>query len=147
MELKALGFKSHVNENALKFISEVTEWVQGHSKILGALLVGSYAHNKARLDSDIDIMVFVTDIAPWLQNSEEWLKVFGKVEDWGVVKTLRAFYEEGVEVEFNFTTLDWATIDPIEPNTFRVISDGAKVLYDPLGILTNLLSVVSSGFS
>lgn len=141
--------KPHFNEKALKFISEVAEWAQGHAKILGALLVGSYAHGKARLDSDIDIMLFVSDIGPWLQNSEEWLKLFDKVnnvrlEDWGAVKTLRAFYENGVEVEFNFTTLDWASIDPIEPNTFRVISDGAKVLYDPQGILTNLLTAVSS---
>ncbi|MBC7427133.1 MAG: nucleotidyltransferase domain-containing protein [Bacteriovorax sp.] len=38
----------------------------------GVLLVGSYAQNKANLNSDIDIMLFVSNIEFWISN-QDWL--------------------------------------------------------------------------
>lgn len=136
------------NHFALKLITEIVQWAKKQSDISGVLLVGSYAQNKARPDSDIDIMFFVSQIEFWLKD-QEWLSLFGEVvsvkhEDWGAVKTLRTFYKEGLEVEFNITTPAWASIGPIEPNTYRVISDGSQVLYDPQGNLANLIRAVSS---
>ncbi|MBC7538562.1 MAG: aminoglycoside 6-adenylyltransferase [Bacteriovorax sp.] len=134
------------NDSALKLIDEIVKWAQEQSDISGVLLVGSYAQNNAKPDSDIDIMFFVSHIELLLKD-QKWLNVFGAVvsakhEDWGAVKTLRTFYEGGLEVEFNITTPAWATIDPIGPNTFRVISDGSQVLYDSEGSLAILLRAV-----
>jgi predicted nucleotidyltransferase len=135
-------------ESSLKLIDEIVQWAQAYDDICGVLLVGSYAQNKTTFNSDIDIMLFVSNVEFWT-NTQDWLAIFGKIksvkfEDWGVVKTLRTFYEEDHEVEFNITTPTWASIDPIEANTFRVISDGSKILHDPRGILANLVSAVSS---
>jgi predicted nucleotidyltransferase len=135
-------------DSTLNLIDEIVKWAQSHEDIFGVLLVGSYAQNKATLNSDIDLMFFVSSIDAWITN-QDWLASFGKIkkvklEDWGVVKTLRTFYDGDHEIEFNITTPAWASITPIEANTFRVISDGSKILHDPRGILANLVSAVSS---
>ncbi|WP_198285922.1 hypothetical protein [Saccharomonospora marina] len=33
----------------------------------------------------------------------------------------------------------WASVDPIDPGTRRVVTDGARVLYDPVKMLDVLL--------
>ena len=134
--------------DAHNFIKKISKWVPEQSDILGVLLVGSYAHNIVKPNSDVDIMLFVSNTACRLQD-KEWLKIFGKpvyvkLEDWGAVKTLRTFYEDELEVEFNMATPSWAYTDPIDQNTFRVISDGAQILYDPSGFLAKLIRIVSS---
>ena len=43
--------------------------------------------------------------------------------------------DDGLEVEFGFAPLSWATRDPPDPGTARVISGGCRVLYDPDAML------------
>lgn len=59
---------------------------------------------------------------------------FGRVsnvskEDWGLVTSLRTWYEDFIKVEFSITTPKWLE-KPLDPGTLRVLSNGYQVLID-----------------
>jgi predicted nucleotidyltransferase len=139
------------DEKIVIFIKLVTEWVSNHGSFNGLLLVGSHAHGAPRPDSDIDLVLLTDDDSKWIED-HRWAEKFGKVksttsENWGVVRTVRVFFAQGSEVEFNFAPLSWSSVDPIDPGTFRVISDGAKILYDPNAALKQLIDAVKADHS
>ena len=132
---------------ANELIRRIESWVATQPAISGALLVGSYAHGTSCPDSDIDICLFTSRVDSFLQD-REWLKAFGRlekveVEDWGAVKTLRTYFSDNCEVEFNFAEMTWASLNPIDPGTLQVVADGAQILYDPTGNLAELLKAVA----
>jgi hypothetical protein len=45
----------------------------------------------------------------------------------------------GLEVEINIGSPDWSNINPVDPGTHRVVTDGARLLHDPSGALADLL--------
>lgn len=128
------------------FLSHVTDWATAANGIAGVLLVGSFARGTAHAESDVDLVImganpddYLTDIA--------WLHLFGEVtrlehEDWGLVQSLRVFYQDGLEVEFGLTAPIWAEIDPLDEGTRRVVADGAWILVDKDSRLAALLSAV-----
>ena len=59
--------------------------------------------------------------------------------EYGVVRALRVFYEDGLEVEFGLNPLQWASV-PLDAGTRRVISDGMCILFDPVGLLRDAQS-------
>lgn len=63
-------------------------------------------------------------------------------EDWGGVKTQRAFFRDGLEAELNFATPSWANTNPLDKGTLRVVMGGAKILFDRAGMLELLLQAV-----
>ncbi len=124
------------------FLKIIAEWAERDSNILGVLLVGSHAHGTEKPDSDIDLILLTHDYSSFISD-QTWTEKLGKVvgrkdEDWGEVKAVRTFYLDGLEVEFNFALVSWATARPIDPGTYRVVSDGSKIIYDPLGIFQAL---------
>lgn len=123
-------------------IKDFSGWALTEDNILAVGLVGSYASGKAREDSDIDLMIIVSDQQKYLKD-EHWITRFGpveKIEDesWGRLKTKRVFYKNGPEVEFNFDTEEW--VNPQDSGTRRVVTDGMKILVDKSGILQELLN-------
>src|SRR5580658_4494102 len=96
-----------------EFISAFTRWAGKQNSILGAALVGSVARRTARPDSDIDL-ILIADVHRKFLEWNDWIDEFGKpsrsaVEDYGLVQSIRAFYEDGLEVEFGITTREWLT--------------------------------------
>jgi hypothetical protein len=59
-------------------------------------------------------------------------------ENYGNVISVRVRYQDGVEVEFGFTTVQWADV-PVDPGTRDVISGGMRVLVERGLILSRLL--------
>lgn len=107
--------------------------------------MGSHARHAATEESDIDLVILTVDVAKYLQ-SQEWLSLFGKVEEsrvenWGRLTSIRAFYEDAYEIEYGFSAPNWADV-PIDSGTRRVVSDGMKILYDPTGVLEALQKAV-----
>ncbi len=132
--------------NTQQFIAEFTRWAEVQDEILGVLLVGSYARNSAKPDSDIDLVIITNKPEIYL-NDDRWIKNFGVVkeirdEDYKLVQARRVFYENGLEVEYGITTKEWAKTDPIDEGTERVIKDGAKILADKSAILNKLVNKV-----
>lgn len=122
-----------------KFIETFAKWANQQSSISGALLVGSQARGTAREDSDVDLVLIVSNPSEYLQ-SDDWIKAFGESsdirhEDFGLVQSRRAFFGDGIEVEFGITTLKWLKTDPIDAGTKRVMSDGYRVLDDKAGLI------------
>ena len=128
-------------------LKEVRKWAESRPEILGVALVGSYARNEARADSDVDL-VLLASIPQEFINQTEWTKNFGvvkscTVEDWGLVTSLRVFYEGGPEVEYGLTSSEWAS-EPVDEGTSRVISDGMQILLDKTGLLDRALREVTN---
>ena len=120
------------------FLNDLSAWAESRSDVLGLAIVGSHARGSARLDSDVDLVVLCETPAA-LANRKDWVARFGEVrqavpEEYGVVRAVRVVYEDGLEVEFCLSSLEWANI-PLDAGTKRVISDGMRILYDPGDLL------------
>jgi len=120
------------------FLADAKSWARECSGIVALALVGSYARNEARPDSDIDLVVLCTNPAGFHQDTA-WISRFGKVqqmgaEDYGKTQSLRVFYVNGLEVEFGIADPTWVSI-PLDEGTKRVLTDGVQILHDPQGLL------------
>lgn len=129
-------------QRADDFIQQVKQWATMQADIIGVLLIGSYARGNAREDSDIDFCIVTKEIDKYLAE-RKWIKGFGEpvlveCETWGIVKTVRVYFNDG-EIEFNFAPPSWAAIDPVDLGTSRVVTDGARILYDSSSELARLL--------
>jgi hypothetical protein len=107
--------------------------------------VGSYARGTATETSDVDLVV-LTDCPERYTEDPSWADQFGAIEgmqreEWGVVTSLRVWYEGGPEVEYGFTTPEWAA-QPVDAGTRRVVTDGCRILFDPESVLRTLLDVL-----
>ena len=128
-----------------RLLDKITDWAK-NNRVTGLALIGSYARDEARADSDIDLILLTPDPQAYIRHSD-WIKSFGRVksyqvEDWGLVTSLRAFYEDGLEVEFGLASPEWAKI-PLDPGTSEVISGGMQILFDREGLLDRALSDVT----
>lgn len=129
-----------------RLLTDINTWLADQTSIVAVLLVGSQARGEARPDSDVDLVLLCQNPALYIHD-EAWLHDFGTVEsiateDWGVVKSKRVFYETGLEVEFGIAPPLWAAVDPIDAGTRDVVLGGAKIIYDPQGLLADLLAAL-----
>ncbi|HYV33827.1 MAG TPA: aminoglycoside 6-adenylyltransferase [Candidatus Limnocylindria bacterium] len=125
-----------------EFISDFANWTKGQTDVLGAFLVGSYARNSEKDGSDIDFVIITSNTQSLLDN-QDWVNQFGTVakiqkENYGLVQSLRVFYQDGIEAEFGITTPEWIKL-PIDPGTQKVLLDGYKILFEKDNLLFNLI--------
>jgi len=123
------------------FIAEVKRWAAPRADVRAIALVGSHARGNARPDSDIDLVLLCVEPARYLEH-HAWLSEFGEpvtvaLEDWGRVQALRVRYRSQLEVEFGFTTNDWASL-PADAGTASVVRGGMLALVDSDGALDAL---------
>ncbi|MBT3983313.1 MAG: nucleotidyltransferase domain-containing protein [Bacteriovoracaceae bacterium] len=116
-------------------MNEKFKWLFELAGVEGVLLVGSYARGDQKKDSDIDLVVLVSDLNEYLANTS-WTQKLAEVkniqqEDWGLVQSLRVEYIDGTEVEYGLTTSDWVKLDPIDQGTYNVLRGGHQILFDP----------------
>ena len=131
-----------------KYIAKVTDWASSCVNIVALALVGSYARNQSRPDSDIDF-VLICDDPLHLLNNLSWIEQFGKVttyklEDWGTITTVRVVYADGQEVEFGIAPGSWADV-PVDGGTYQVVTDGMLILADKRDVLEKLENAVMKG--
>ncbi len=127
-----------VNNKADDFLDHVTRWAGSSPDVIGLALVGSFARGQATADSDIDL-ILLTPRPQDFVNDPDWVREFGRVksyeiEKWGMVTSLRVYYEDDLEVEYGLTSPQWASL-PLDQGTRQVISDGMKMLVDKVGLL------------
>jgi len=121
----------------------VLSWAKPRPDILGILLVGSCARGDYRPDSDVDLVVLSENKGNLLED-RTWTETFGRIEsqseeNWGDVISLRTKYVGGLEVEFGITGRQWARMGPVDQGTLKVIRLGAEIIWDPKGVLGELL--------
>lgn len=117
--------------------------------MVGLLLVGSYARGAARADSDVDLVLLTTERGAYLAE-DGWGAGLGlgelvRTRRWGVITERRFRTPSGLEVEFGVGGPSWACVDPVDPGTRKVVTDGARILHDPSGALGALLVACGVG--
>ncbi|MFD2416740.1 nucleotidyltransferase domain-containing protein [Amycolatopsis pigmentata] len=128
-------------------VHRVTRWVSDRSDVVGLLLVGSCARGAARPDSDIDLVLLTRDTTHYTDSTwtdSTWTGELGigeliRTRTWGAITEQRFVTASGLEVEIGIGHPRWASVAPVDPGTHRVVSDGARILHDPTGILADLL--------
>jgi predicted nucleotidyltransferase len=124
------------------FMIDLRAWAVDHPAIRAVAIAGSWAHGDARMDSDVDIVVLVDRPERFFENLS-WAGELGELaflqtRNWGVVTEVRFALSDGLELEFGFTPLSWASIDPVDEGTRRVVQHGIAILHDPDGLLKRL---------
>lgn len=119
---------------------KVMSWAADHRDVRGVLVVGSWARDAARMDSDLDLVV-LTDVAARAAPAE-WVHLLDgtviREQQWGPLREVRVRRPSGLAVELGIAPLSWAGTDPVDSGTYRVINDGHRIVYDPDGILAAL---------
>jgi predicted nucleotidyltransferase len=128
-----------------ELVKAVTSWAENQVDIVSVALVGSHARGSARTDSDVDLVLQCAKPARYLGDLT-WISEFGvaqdvSVEDYGLVQSVRVFYEDGPEVEYGITSSKWLTL-PLDEGTHKVLRDGVLVLLDRDGSLTRAVEFV-----
>ncbi|NIJ14686.1 hypothetical protein FHU38_005087 [Saccharomonospora amisosensis] len=123
-------------------IRRIARWAAERDDIAGVLLVGSRARGTARPESDIDVVVLSRDTNRYRDGA--WVDELAIAEltgtrPWGAITEYRLVAAGGFEVEINIGHPDWARTDPIDPGTRRVVTEGARIVHDPGGVLAALL--------
>ena len=126
-------------------LSAIVTWASGQPDVVAVLLVGSHARGTATETSDVDLVLLIDGPERYTEDPS-WADQFGAIErmqreEWGVVTSLRVWYEGGPEVEYGFTTPEWAA-QPVDAGTRRVVTDGCRILFDPESVLRTLLDVL-----
>ncbi len=144
----------HPNTKKIKLIlEEVARWAACRAEIAAVALVGSWTRGTARVDSDIDLMI-LTDSLVLFRQDGKWVNEIRwamdtaiatwQDKDYGVVWSRHVCLHNKTQIEFSFGSLSWASIEPVEAGTLRVISDGCQILYDPTGLLRELIDAIKS---
>jgi predicted nucleotidyltransferase len=128
------------------FLRSIQEWANDESGIEAVGVVGSHARGTARPDSDIDLVILATTSDLYLDDNQ-WLGRFGDLQEvrnehYGLVQSKRAFYSNGLEVEYAFATDRWFETNPIDDGTLKVVSDGCEILVDKNGRFSKLFEAV-----
>lgn len=130
-----------IPERVARLIGQVQAWAAARPDVLGVALVGSYARQAAKPDSDVDLVLVCEAPTAYLEDGG-WIGEFGSPvrvgrEDWGRVTSVRVGYADGLEVEFGFADRRWASA-PLDPGTSRVVRRGVIVLCDRGGAFSGL---------
>jgi len=139
MEKKANVKKEQVEQ----FLNDLTRWAVRQKDLLAVALVGSYARGTATINSDVDIVLISSHLDHYLKDNS-WAASFGvvekrRIEQYGLVTSLRIWYAGGLEVEYGISDERWAAL-PLDAGTRQVISDGMRILFERGDVLSRHLT-------
>lgn len=136
---------------AERFLGQVVGWARSRKDVLGVLLVGSWARGSARAGSDLDLVLLAEDPGAFRRESA-WVGEVGlepavagwEDGDYGAVWSRHVRLEDGSRLELSFAARDWASTLPPDAGTAAVVGNGCRVLYDPEGLLEQLVRQVEN---
>ncbi len=107
-------------------------------------LVGSWARDAPRGDSDVDLVLLTRSPATYI-DGEDWLAEVGGIAPvttatWGVITERRFTVGGGLEVDLGVGSPAWASVAPLDAGTRRVVTDGMRPLHDPDELLATLVT-------
>lgn len=128
-------------------MSMATSWAAAQEPVTGLILVGSYAYDRPRMASDVDLVV-LTSVPGFYLDDLNWIDALYprarlvRRKSWGPLTELRVRRRDGLQVEVGINRPEWAQA-PLDPGTARVLSDGCRVLYDAEGLLGTALGALA----
>lgn len=139
-------------DQAKTLTDTIARFVESQPDLKSLALVGSWARNAARPDSDIDLLVLADDPSAY-RTDRTWLiralapqfRVSSShVADYGQVWSCHAQLEPTCELELSFGPLAWTATNPIDAGTMRVARDGLRIIVDKDDRLRRLVDAVDS---
>ncbi|MBS0240777.1 MAG: nucleotidyltransferase domain-containing protein [Proteobacteria bacterium] len=135
-----------------QLLGALRSWSAAEPRVKGMALVGSWATGRAHAEADVDVVCIVNEPEKfradtgWM-SAIDWPSAGLKAGRWSDCDYGRACsrhltFEGGAEVELSFVAPEWAAVEPIDPGTRRVASDGMRVVHDPNGMLARLVEVL-----
>ena len=125
-----------------RILDVVLAWADRRDDIRALLLVGSHARGTATPGSDVDLVVLTRTPRRYIDR-EDWVGAVGgasvaEPKTWGAITERRVRMPTGLEVEFGFGTPSWASGEPLDAGTRRVLQNGFEVVLDRDGALALL---------
>jgi molybdopterin-guanine dinucleotide biosynthesis protein A/predicted nucleotidyltransferase len=120
-------------------------WAAARGDVVAAAVVGSWARGAARHDSDVYLVILTTDPASYTEGGDWIAELAPGAEplrdgDRGAIVERRLLLPSGLEVEVGIGPPSWAAAGPVDPGTRRVVRDGLRALFDPHGVLAELIA-------
>jgi uncharacterized protein len=137
--------RTHI-ERTEAIIAAILAWAVAQNTIRAIALVGSRARGTATPDSDIDLILLVVDPESfrvdqsWSDAINGLRQTTSRDAQYGDLWSRHVRLDDGIEVEFGFASLSWASRSPLNTGAKQVISNGCRVLYDPDALLATLLN-------
>lgn len=133
-------------------VAALKAWSEADRQVSGLALVGSWAQGRANAEADIDFVCIVGEPDRFRQDSS-WMNAIDWPSagleqghwsdcDYGRACSRHLSFAGGAEVEVSFVPPDWASVDPVDPATRRVVADGLRVVHDRDGLLGRLVTVL-----
>lgn len=124
-------------------LERVRTWAEQRADVRAVALVGSWARESATVDSDLDVVVLTEAIAEYV-DGRAWIAELGatsviRTRRWGILTERRLAVPGGVEVDVGIAAPSWAAAEEADAGTVQVVANGLRVLYDPDGLLADLL--------
>jgi predicted nucleotidyltransferase len=137
--------------DAHSLTAAIANWVRTNSDLRALALAGSWSRGTARPDSDLDLLILAVNPNQY-QSDQGWLHqiilpepfriLSGESATYGVVWAYHVALEPATELELGFGPLDWASTDPIDAGSRRVVTEGFKVIVDKDGQLERLVGAI-----
>ena len=126
------GLSTHLEKTA-RFLDRLRRWVEPRHDLRALLVVGSAARGDAGAESDVDVVLLATQPGRYVENVD-WVSELGVPESvapevYGNVTSVRAAYDNGLEVEYAIAAADWAS-EPFDAGTLEVARNGMVILLD-----------------
>ena len=123
------------------FFDELKEYASNILHIESIIIVGSYARGTNKENSDLDIVIITSNKLGMIAN-QDFTQEFGEVykqqtEYYDACTSIRVWYKDGKEVEFGIVEPSWISI-PLDIGTYKVLSDGYKIIIDKKRYFDNL---------
>lgn len=125
------------------FVGDAAAWAAARDDLVAAAIVGSWARDGAREDSDVDLILLTNDPTAytghgdWISRLAPGAKLL-RTGDWGAIIERRLLLPSGLEVEIGVGLPSWAETTPVDPGTRRVVRGGLRAVFDPHGLLSAL---------
>jgi predicted nucleotidyltransferase len=127
-------------------LNEFKEWSGHQNDIKGVGVVGSYARGDYHSKSDVDLVIISKNKASTLNIIKSDFH-FSSIkscllEEWGILTSLRVFYDNGLEVEYGAVTDQWV-MEPLDEGTKNVVKNGFKILTEKENIFNGIVKYVN----
>ena len=124
-----------------EFFSRLRDYARDAPHIESVIIAGSYARGTNRENSDIDVIIITSNKSGMIAD-EGFARAFGAVckqqtEYYGACTSVRVWYKDGTEAEFGIVDPSWISV-PLDAGTYRVLSDGYKIVADKKGHFKHL---------
>lgn len=115
-------------------VARAARWASNQPDVISVVVVGSYAAGRARMGSDLDLVILSERVEEHLADLAfvQGIASGGRVvrcEQWGPMHERRVRLESGLIVEFGVSTPAWAAL-PLDAGTAKVLSDGCRIVVD-----------------